>query len=155
MTEEVPQEESRGAVVDLVTKTFDPWLESKRHSNILIIGFLLLACIPLIGIGLATTRTILPYDRLRSIIQLPIGASDAVHSLFTCSRGKSIVAVFSTDSVELTLSDGRHLTLPQTRSASGARYANPDESFVFWNKGNTAFVQEDGITTYTGCVTKE
>ena len=27
-------------------------------------------------------------------------------------------------------------------SGSGARYANKDESFVFWNKGNTAFITE-------------
>jgi len=27
-------------------------------------------------------------------------------------------------------------------SASGARYANKDETFVFWNEGDTAFVTE-------------
>ena len=38
-------------------------------------------------------------------------------------------------------------------SASGARYANKDETFVFWNKGDTAFVTEgkDGKETYSGC----
>jgi membrane-bound inhibitor of C-type lysozyme len=54
--------------------------------------------------------------------------------------------------VELTLSDGRTLALPQVMSASGARYANHDESFVFWNKGRTAFVEEAGQQTYNGCV---
>jgi membrane-bound inhibitor of C-type lysozyme len=29
-------------------------------------------------------------------------------------------------------------------SGSGARYANADESFVFWNKGDTAFITEGG-----------
>jgi hypothetical protein len=29
-------------------------------------------------------------------------------------------------------------------SASGARYASADESVVFWNKGNTAFITEGG-----------
>jgi membrane-bound inhibitor of C-type lysozyme len=53
--------------------------------------------------------------------------------------------------VELTLSDGRKLALPQAVSASGARYANADESVVFWNKGRTAFVEEAGKQTYTGC----
>jgi len=43
--------------------------------------------------------------------------------------------------------------LPQARSGSGARYANGDESFVFWNKGDTAFIEEDGKTTYADCVT--
>jgi hypothetical protein len=44
--------------------------------------------------------------------------------------------------------------LPQAQSASGIRYANADESFVFWGKGNTAFVSEgaDQNQTYTGCI---
>jgi membrane-bound inhibitor of C-type lysozyme len=45
-------------------------------------------------------------------------------------------------SVALVLSDGRSVTLPQTISASGIRYANADESLVFWSKGNTAFITE-------------
>lgn len=57
--------------------------------------------------------------------------------------------------VQLELSDGRELTLPQVISGSGARYANRDESFVFWNKGRTAFVEEAGQQTYTGCVQAE
>ena len=46
--------------------------------------------------------------------------------------------------------------MPQAMSASGARYANKDETFVFWNKGDTAFVTEgkDGKDTYSGCATK-
>ena len=52
------------------------------------------------------------------------------------------------------LSDGRVLRLPQALSASGARYANAAESIVFWNKGNTAFIEEKGNTTYDGCVDK-
>ena len=60
------------------------------------------------------------------------------------------------NSVSLKLSDGRSLTVPQAMSASGARYANKDETFVFWNKGDTAFVTEgkDGKETYSGCATK-
>ena len=46
--------------------------------------------------------------------------------------------------------------VPQAMSASGARYANKDETFVFWNKGDTAFVTEgkDGKEAYSGCATK-
>ena len=51
------------------------------------------------------------------------------------------------------LSDGRKLTLPQALSGSGARYANADDSFVFWNKGYTAFIDERGKPTYSGCTT--
>ena len=74
---------------------------------------------------------------------------------FDCSNGKGIEAVFSSNSVQLALSDGRQITLPQTISGSGARYANADESFVFWNKGNTAFITENGSNTYDGCATKQ
>ena len=84
--------------------------------------------------------------------------AETIHAAFHCDGGKSIVAVFENGakaSVDLTLSDGRHLALPQARSADGARYANADESFVFWNKGNTAIVEERGRTTYSGCVTNK
>jgi membrane-bound inhibitor of C-type lysozyme len=75
---------------------------------------------------------------------------------FNCKDGKSIAAMFYADKVELKLSDGRSLTLPQAMSASGARYANRDESVVFWNKGNTAFITEGaaGEETYSDCLTK-
>jgi membrane-bound inhibitor of C-type lysozyme len=76
---------------------------------------------------------------------------------FSCEQGKTIGATFYQTKVDLVLSDGRKLMLPQAMSASGARYANADESFVFWNKGNTAFITEGaGATapqTYANCVT--
>lgn len=80
--------------------------------------------------------------------------SHTVSASFSCDGGKKIEAVFTTGSqpsVQLSLSDGRQIELPQAMSASGARYANHDESFVFWNKGRTAFIEEAGQRTYTGC----
>jgi membrane-bound inhibitor of C-type lysozyme len=88
-------------------------------------------------------------------------SSSSISTTFTCKDEKSIAAVFSTptasSSVELTLSDGRTFTLPQTISASGARYANSDETFVFWNKGDTAFITEGikNLETYTNCVAEK
>jgi len=56
-------------------------------------------------------------------------------------------------SVKITLSDGRNFDLPQTISASGVRYANSDESFVFWGKGNGALILENNVEkSYIGCV---
>ena len=84
-------------------------------------------------------------------------AAKPVKASFACAGGKSIDATFvayGESVVNLVLSDGRKLTLPQTMSASGARYANKSESVVFWNKGNTAFLEEKGKTTYEGCTTK-
>ncbi|MCX6761089.1 MAG: MliC family protein, partial [Candidatus Nealsonbacteria bacterium] len=44
------------------------------------------------------------------------------------------------------------LDLPQTISASGIRYGNGDESFIFWGKGNGAFILENNEQTYGGCI---
>ena len=88
---------------------------------------------------------------------------------YSCDKGKTIVAAFyqgeekpavegqmpiPTGSVVLKLSDGRSMTLPQTISADGGRYANVDESFIFWSKGNGAFIMEgkNSTTTYNNCV---
>ena len=56
-------------------------------------------------------------------------------------------------SVKISLSDGRNFDLPQTISADGSRYANSDESFVFWSKGNGALVLENNVEkSYIGCI---
>jgi membrane-bound inhibitor of C-type lysozyme len=84
----------------------------------------------------------------------PATAARTLSAFFVCTGGHSIRAVFNNGSrprVELTLSDGRYVVLPQAKSGSGARYANQEESFVFWNKGQTAFIVERGKTTYAGC----
>ena len=78
-----------------------------------------------------------------------------IQAVFSCAEGKMIFASFSDRQVALTLSDQRAYTLPQTISASGARYADEEEKIVFWNKGNTAFIQEDGVTTFEDCVTED
>jgi len=75
-------------------------------------------------------------------------------AVFSCPENKAIYAEFVKNQVKLKLSDGRELILPQTISASGARYANADETFIFWNKGNGAFIEENEFTTYQDCVTK-
>lgn len=73
---------------------------------------------------------------------------------FACDAGKSVVASFYNARVSLKLSDTRSQELPQAQSASGVRYANADETFVFWNKGNTAFITEGANQdqTFTGCI---
>jgi membrane-bound inhibitor of C-type lysozyme len=90
----------------------------------------------------------------------PKGANEPtkiINATFNCADGKSITAQFVNGekrSVNLKLSDGRTISLPQAMSASGARYANADESFVFWNKGDTAFITEGEATTFADCATK-
>jgi membrane-bound inhibitor of C-type lysozyme len=72
---------------------------------------------------------------------------------FNCAENKIINADFYKNKVNIEINDGRSRSLPQTISASGARYANADESFVFWNKGDTAFVEENGTSTIHDCIT--
>lgn len=74
---------------------------------------------------------------------------------FVCDGKKSILATFYPTNdvkVDLVLSDGRKMSLDHVVSANGARYANKDESIVFWNVGNTAFMTEGNKNTYDGCV---
>ena len=85
------------------------------------------------------------------------GAPQRIQAAFSCAGGKSIDSTFfnGDDSrVRLALSDGRAMTLPQAMSADGGRYASKDESVVFWNKGRTAFLQENGERTYADCVAR-
>jgi membrane-bound inhibitor of C-type lysozyme len=83
------------------------------------------------------------------------GLTESVTVTYLCDENKSITATFTPadENVELTLSDDRTMTLPHVISGSGARYANEDESFVFWNKGNTAFITENGEETFSNCAT--
>ncbi|MDR3558143.1 MAG: MliC family protein [Candidatus Pacebacteria bacterium] len=81
-------------------------------------------------------------------------SSTAVYT-YSCDGDKSITATFhlpQDDFVNINLSDGRHFILAHVVSADGARYANANEQIVFWNKGDTAFLTENGTTTYSGCV---
>ena len=87
---------------------------------------------------------------------------------YICNNSKTISAAFykgeeknaepgqqpiPSGSVELVLSDGRNFDLLQTISADGGRYANSDESFIFWIKGNGALVLENNVEkSYIGCV---
>lgn len=90
------------------------------------------------------------------------GAASTIQATFACDGGKSIQATFvnattattTGNSVQLMLSDGRQMSLPQVISADGARYANADESFVFWNVGNGATVYENNKPTFTNCTTQ-
>lgn len=89
---------------------------------------------------------------------------------YQCQQDKTIVADFYDGKSSLgpdgrpipggravvQLSDGRKFSLPQTVSGSGIRYADSSGTFVFWSKGDTAFVEEGAnqTVTYPDCVQK-
>lgn len=103
------------------------------------------------------------YSRGKSSYNLAVTTAD-----YACNAGKTISVAYYLGpskpatgpdmpptpggSVALTLSDGRKMTLPQTISADGDRYANSGETIVFWNVGNTVTFTENGQETYTGCI---
>lgn len=81
--------------------------------------------------------------------------------LYSCFDKKTIHADYKegtstrppNGSVHLKLSDGREMVLPQTASTNGARYANADQSFVFWGKGDKSLVLEKNTNvSYASCV---
>jgi len=130
-----------------------------KRELILLSIVVLVASVVLIALGLRSS-----YLRTQSSTPTPIASAS-----FLCSGGKTIAAAFyegsSTPSISpdepptpggsaiVTLSDGRVIRLAQTVSADGGRYANADESFVFWTKGNGALVLTHGAESeFTQCV---
>ena len=91
---------------------------------------------------------------------------------YTCDNEKTITATYYkgipmptptpgeppvlTGKVDISLDGNTHLTLFQTISASGIRYANKNESLVFWNKGNEALIMRDNEMdpVYTHCTSQ-
>lgn len=125
---------------------------SKLLSLLVVIGTLFL------GFYLGQKYGSIEYCPMPSIVfGSESGTADKVINavVFNCSDNKRISAVFYERKVVIDLSDGRNMTLPQAISASGARYANSDETFVFWNKGDTAFVLESDKETYSNCILPE
>ena len=101
--------------------------------------------------------------------QLVEKTAPIANATYVCNADKKITAAFYDDkhleiikagdaprptgSVELSLDGGQLMTLMQTISADGGRYANADGSLVFWSKGRGAIVLENNVEkNYTGCV---
>src|SRR3989339_1364701 len=55
---------------------------------------------------------------------------------FLCLEDKTIYTDFYKDMVHIDAGVKNATYLRQTISASGARYANSDDSVIFWNKGD-------------------
>ncbi len=88
---------------------------------------------------------------LVSIAALMMSATAAraanITAHYSCNDGSTLVATFVTagdapGSVTLQLAGGKTLSLPQTMSADGGRYAAGKT--VFWSKGNGASFTHDG-----------
>ena len=150
MAEEAYDVNEETSIFDSVYLRIERVLESHTSANLLIMAVILLASLPLLGIGFFTTRTIAPVEAAR----MPVSATVAsgMTAVFNCLGRGFINAIFSRRGVELTLSDGRQISLPPLGSENGT-YANPDQSFVFSNVGNSASIIENGVNTYDSCST--
>src|SRR4051812_32416056 len=65
--------------------------------------------------------------------------------VFSCDNSKQLSVSFpaqNDQSLDLTLSDGRTMTLGYIETADGARYANADQSIALWNQDNDVFLNE-------------
>lgn len=113
-------------------------MKTSNHKLLLFIAFSVLF---VLGLWILFKKHILPSQNILASV------------VYSCDAGRSISATYYEEAVEISLDGGSSVTLPQTISASGARYANPDESFIFWNKGNEALIMRDNVMdlTYSNC----
>lgn len=92
---------------------------------------------------------------------------------YACDEGKTITATYykgenvskpkpgemptPTGSVEVSIDGGTVTILNQTISGSGIRYANGDESLVFWSKGDEALIMHNNEmdVNYKNCLAKK
>lgn len=120
----------------------------------------------IVWVGISSQKKFPNNEAVNNETVKPISPISQVNYL--CDAGKTINAKYyqgakapepqpgepptPTGSVRLVLSDGRQPTLPQTISASGVRYAASNEAIIFWNKGNSVFITENDVQTYSGCI---
>lgn len=73
-------------------------------------------------------------------------------AVYICDGANAMEVGYGDDMVEVRLSDQREFTLEEKVSASGDKYANEDDTAVFWVKGEDAFFEENGSKTFNNCV---
>lgn len=112
-----------------------------------------------------STLTIIGVVLVGSIVALIVamsmtgGADESVtrtgEASYSCADGTTINVQFLADESAIVTLDGTPYELSQVQAASGARYANSDESFVFWEQGGEAVVLVDGEVMYDACRTAD
>src|SRR6056297_1530724 len=76
--------------------------------------------------------------------------------IFDCPSGVEIKISYDKESDSASLFiEGEAYKIHRVISASGARYANDDETVVFWEHQGEAMVEIDGKTMYQECKLKE
>lgn len=72
---------------------------------------------------------------------------------YRCANEAQITAYYDekNDNVTVYLSNNSNYTLPHILSASGIKYANNDETLIFWSKGSEAFFMDNNVKTFDRC----
>lgn len=78
-----------------------------------------------------------------------------ISARFVCEDNQTVLTTFFKDGAKIMMGNGETFYLARTISGSGARYANIDESFVFWNKGDSAFIERGGVRILNSCEVKK
>ncbi|MCR4325769.1 MAG: hypothetical protein NUV59_03095 [Patescibacteria group bacterium] len=135
----------------------DKLLASQSSANMLIIVLIALSGAAFAGVGAYATRPVVNVHADASqVAAVSYFSEGTVKASFGCAYGKSISALYAKESVTLSLSDGRTLTLPKTSDTTtdGTHYANPNDGFEFVDSGNSAYIEEQGARTYADCVAR-
>ncbi len=74
---------------------------------------------------------------------------------YTCADGKTLGTAFAQGVVRVSLYDKRVFVLEQISvdDESGTKFANEDDQVVLWVRDDSAFLEENGATTYAACRT--
>jgi membrane-bound inhibitor of C-type lysozyme len=126
----------------------------------------LLASVILALLIIATGFLLYKNQQVQEQTESPVVTGQATYK---CLDDHTVEAVFMTEGpmpesapeqppasnalVSLSLDGAQDILLPHAISADGSRYANDDESLVFWSKGNGAMVLQNGAeSTYQNCI---
>ncbi len=88
--------------------------------------------------------------RYNSQLPAPAGEQQVQAITFYGVSGEEVPATFAPHSVTFSTKALGEMTLSQTPSGSGARYADANEKIVFWNKGNEITIYKDNAIIFQG-----
>jgi len=125
-------------------------LETRGSMALLVAGTIIVCSVPLFYIGFFSTKLFAPQFDVPDIAKMASEAS-GMTATFQCEAGKWIDAAINGAKVSLNLSDGRQLGLPAVYAATGMKFANTDNSFVFSDADNRVQIVENGSLTYSDC----
>lgn len=71
---------------------------------------------------------------------------------YACAEDKVLVAWFSDQTAKIALTEDKIFTLTQVSDDdSGTAFENKMDQMVFWVKDQSAFLEQNGTTTYSAC----